>query len=281
MNYSYHDYNDRLRITWDSDWKSIEDIISNAKSMQEMKELDNEAINNRGIPSLWLMENAARSVVEVTENFLGSVECLVNLDYLDNADCIDDVDCIDNEGCSGYKNSSIRKTVVIVCGAGNNGGDGVACAYMLLEKGYTVKAYLCGREDKMTADERAMEVRLSERGGVLIRMFDANGLISDRLAELNDDISNSACCIDALFGVGISRIIASPYDLVIEAINKASYVISCDIPSGLNGDTGVIMGSAVKADITVTFSCIKKGILADTALDCCGMVRVVNIGIEW
>lgn len=263
MEWSYQILDNGVKLVWDSDWKNAQDIINNAKTMQEMKALDSDAINNKGISSLWLMENAARSVVdEVTE-------------YIDG--------------------NGLPHRVTIVCGAGNNGGDGVACAYMLIDRGYRVKAYLCGRREKMTPDELEMERRLIDRGGVLVELFDGNATTDaciinnvdtsngtdtpNGMDALRSDIEQSECCIDALFGVGISRDIASPYDKVIEIINESKYIVSCDIPSGVNGDTGKVMGISVRADVTVTFSYVKKGLLTENINECCKSLVVVPIGL--
>ena len=276
MNNTCFQMNNGVKLLYDADWKSSDRLISEAKSMQQMKELDNDAIMNKGIPSLWLMENAARAVVDTV------------------------IEMVDD-----------GSRICIICGAGNNGGDGVACAYMLMEKGYKVEAYLCGRDDKMTIDELAMEDRLAECGGTLKRLFttDSNcDYFPDEkmVKDLAGNLSSSDCVIDALFGVGISRTIKNPYAQIIAMINGDSIdgaaidnmssddmssdsaycddtckvkVVSCDIPSGINGDTGEVMGVAVKADVTVTFSCIKKGLLEKGVSDYVGALKVVPIGL--
>lgn len=253
MKHSKHTINNEVTLYWDAEWKSLDAILTNCKTMQQMKDMDRDAIDNRGIPSLWLMENAARSVVEIVITELNEND----LDETNNND----------------------KLITIVCGAGNNGGDGVACAYMLMDMGYKVHAYLCGKDDKITADEAAMEKRLIERGGKLIRVFDQDVIDEKVVTILKSDIEQSSCCIDALFGVGISREIKEPYSSIINMMNTASFIVSCDIPSGINGDTGMVMGGAAKADITVTFSCIKTGLLTVKAAPYIGKLYVVPIGI--
>jgi len=264
-------------MQYDSEWKSAEQIISHAATMAQMKELDRHAIEDLGVPSLWLMENAAAAVVHR----------VVDIILYKRSESVVDIN---------------RKsgTVTIVCGAGNNGGDGVACAYMLINKGFKVKAYLCGKDEKMTPDEREMEKRLVDCGGSLIRMFglnntcdcikentidsvkDNNDFNQETFSSLISDIKHSDCVIDALFGVGISRVIGEPYAQVIEAINDAAdttTVVSCDIPSGINGDTGEVMGVAVKADVTVTFSRIKRGLMNEGTANKVGTLVVVPIGL--
>lgn len=245
MKPSTFEMDNKVMLCWDAEWKSLEDILNSAKTMQQMKDMDHDAIVNKGISSLWLMENAAASVVrEVTGHI-----------------------------------SDKNEKITIVCGAGNNGGDGVACAYMLKDLGIHMKVYLCGKRDKMTEDELAMEHRLNERGESIIYLFSGELIDEAVLDDLKKDISSSSCCIDALFGVGISRVIKEPYSNIIEAINEAPFIVSCDIPSGINGDSGEVMGVAVKSDVTVTFTCIKKGLMNSEAAPYVGKLMVVPIGI--
>ena len=255
MNNSYYTMTNGVRLSFDSEWKKAEELIVSAKTMKEMKELDSYAIEHKGIPSLWLMENAAKAVVDTVAEYA--------------SDSKDD--------------AKIRQTkICIICGAGNNGGDGVACAYMLMDKGYQVKAYLCGKEEKMTPDERAMEERLIARGGKLIKWFESSSCdcnVPSEEVNLIRDIKEADCVIDALFGVGISRSIEGLYADIIAALNQAKIIVACDIPSGINGDTGEVMGCAVKADVTVTFSYIKQGLTKVAAADNVGLLKVVPIGL--
>ncbi|MCQ2493800.1 MAG: NAD(P)H-hydrate epimerase [Lachnospiraceae bacterium] len=243
-----------VSLSWDEEWKSIDKILNDTKTMKEMKELDSDAINNKGISSVWLMTNAAEAVVDVVVERTSLAKM-----------------------SGGHDRES--KRITIICGSGNNGGDGVACAYMLMDRGYDVRAYLFGRREKMTPDELEMEKRLTERGGNLIDVFKDGNIITDVIKNVKRDVQSCVCCIDALFGVGISREILEPYSTAIEIMNEAPMIISCDIPSGVNGDTGEIMGTSVRADVTVTFSCIKIGLLAETANQSVGELVLVPIGI--
>ncbi|MBR5228209.1 MAG: NAD(P)H-hydrate epimerase [Firmicutes bacterium] len=210
----------------------------------QMKELDRRAIEERGIPSLELMENAATHVVE--------------------------------KACELVEKNKLEKRVAIFCSQGNNGGDGVAAARLLRSRGYEVRCFLSGNREKMTGDCRANEERLVAVGGAL-----------EDLTEITDDVrawvDGCGCIIDALFGFGLARdlmgIFADIVEMINERRNENCMVVSCDFPSGVNGDTGEIMGCAVKADLTVTFSCGKPGLFTPPGAMYSRKVDIVDIGI--
>lgn len=166
-----------------------------------------------------------------------------------------------------------NKSAYIFCGSGNNGGDGVAAAAYLLRDGFTVRVLLCGRRTSMTPDTREMERRLGSLGGA-VEDFDPG---EDGLAA---HIDGAGVIIDAIFGIGLNREVAGPALEAIRLINAAKApVVSADIPSGVDADTGRIMGAAVRADVTVTFSMAKIGHFAEPGCTCCGAVEVRDIGI--
>ena len=196
-----------------------------------MREMDRIAIEEYKIPSLELMENAATTVLNVI-----------------------------------LKNYADAKSVVILCGYGNNGGDGIALARLLKSKGITVFPYLFGDKDKMTDDAKAMYKKMQDAG---LEFIPFDGLLP-------------ACDLiaDALFGVGLTRPVEGIFKEVIECANHLNVpVISCDIPSGISADTGEILGCAIKADATVTFSCLKPGLLTEPGKTHSGNVTVTDIGI--
>lgn len=209
------------------------------KTTAEMKEMDRIAIQERGIPSLQLMETAARHLAAAVEVRL------------------------EQRGRKG--------PVLIFCGPGNNGGDGFACAWMLLEKGISTQVCLVGDPAKMTDDARAEKARFAALGGTVIPYGGE---------PVSGDVG---CLVDALFGVGLDRTVGGMFARAISAINKAhalgSPVIACDIPSGIEGNTGEILGIAVQADETVTFSCAKPGLLTGEGKRHTGKLTVCDIGI--
>ena len=196
-----------------------------------MQALDRHMIDNMNIPSLQLMENAA----------LGMTSLIA--DKFDTS-----------------------TNITVVCGAGNNGGDGFAAARQLKEKGYSVKAYLIGKINDLKADAKTNA-----------ELFDGNTIETEDISVM--DIDSCGVIIDALFGIGLSRIITGLNAEVIKKINSSrAYKIACDIPSGIDADTGNILGVAVKADETVTFECAKPGHLLFPGRYYTGILTVHEIG---
>ena len=207
----------------------------------QMRELDRTAIQDREIPSLDLMERAALAATEEAMKMLGMARK--------------------------------RFAAAVFCGPGNNGGDGVAMARMLLERGVVVHAYLVGNREKMTPDELAMEEKLKAAGGSL-RDFDPEDEQERFFVESCD------LCVDALFGVGLCREVGGSFAQAIQWMNQAPCpVLACDIPSGVSTDTGEILGTAVQADVTVTFSCPKPALYLGEGGPKAGAVVTVDIGI--
>jgi len=166
-----------------------------------------------------------------------------------------------------------RRTAAVFCGPGNNGGDGVAAARLLRGIGVDVRVWLVGDRSKMTADTRAMERRLIEAGGVLEDFSPGN-------AEIAAWTARAGVIVDALFGVGLSRPLTGDALAAVRLINAANTpVVAADIASGVSADTGLILGEAVKADCTVTFSKGKPGHFVEPGCVYCGELRFVDIGI--
>ena len=208
-------------------------------SSEKMRDADSRAIHLSGIPSTLLMTNAAGHIAKAALELMGE-----------------------------------NRSAVIFCGSGNNGGDGIAAAVYLLRRGVSVRCFLVGRREKMTADAREMERRFAELGGVL------TDFSQESADGLSDFLSRSGVVIDAIFGIGLSTELRDKALAAVELINaSASPVVSADIPSGVEADTGRVLGIAVKADITVTFSMAKPGHFAEPGCTCCGELRVCDIGI--
>ena len=206
---------------------------------EEMAQIDRETIETVGIPGIVLMENASRGVAEVVYNYA--------------------------EGTSA----------VVVCGKGNNGGDGIAAARHLYNLGYDVEVVLTVDPETLKGDARRNYEILS-RLPVPVHVVDR----TERLVELYSLIKNSDVVIDALFGTGLSKPLSGFYKEVVEVINGSNKtVVSVDIPSGLSGGTGEIIGPHVKADFTVTFAFPKIVHVMPPACESCGKVFVVDISI--
>ena len=168
------------------------------------------------------------------------------------------------------------RRVAVFCGPGNNGGDGIAAARLLMQRGFSVRAVLVGERNRMTADARAMEQRLRDCGGTLEDFCPTN---QEQMLLL----SVCDCKVDALFGVGLSRPITGDAALAVQLLQTrtGSPVVSCDIPSGIHTDTGAVLGCAVRAAVTVTFSCPKPGHYLGDGAEHTGDLRVADIGLPF
>ncbi len=163
--------------------------------------------------------------------------------------------------------------VAVFAGVGNNGGDGVAVAAMLKKQGRTVRCFLVGEREKMTPDCREMALRLAEAGGEA-EPFDPENL------EQTSYAMDASVIVDALFGVGLNAPLREPGASAVKLINlSGAKVISADVPSGVEADTGRVLGDAVRADVTVTFSMAKPGLFVGKGGVCAGRVVVHDIGI--
>lgn len=147
--------------------------------------------------------------------------------------------------------------ILVVCGTGNNGGDGYLCAQELKTRGYNVAVY--AMDGNLSAD--CAREKAAYSGGYT--------------EEISADI-----IVDCLFGTGLCRTVSGKYAEVIEKINgSGAYIISADIPSGLNGDNGLVEGCAVRADVTVAIAEYKTGYFLNDGPDFCGKVVKKDIGI--
>ncbi|MFC6275147.1 NAD(P)H-hydrate epimerase [Levilactobacillus tangyuanensis] len=156
--------------------------------------------------------------------------------------------------------------VVVVAATGNNGGDGIAVARLLKIRGIDVAIYLLGDPAKATS-QTTQQLKIADYYGIPLT------------TDLND-VVNATLIIDAIFGVGLSRDITGKFADAINAINAAdAKTVSIDVPSGINADTGNVMGVAVVADTTVTMAYNKIGLLTTTGKHHSGTVHVADIGI--
>ena len=209
-------------------------------TVQEIKALDRRAIGDLGIPSIVLMENAGRAVAQEVFKIV-----------------------------KGKR----RTRVSVVCGAGNNGGDGFVAARHLLNTGVAVNIFLIGPPGALKQDA-AVNYQILKRSGSSVRQVRG----ADKI--FTAALKRSSVIVDALFGVGLNRPAGEPFKSVIEAINAGrAKVVAADIPSGLDGDTGEILGACVKADVTVTFSFAKKGMFLGQGPRYCGKIVAADIGI--
>lgn len=208
----------------------------------QMQALDRRAIKDARIPSLSLMENAGTAVVVAMEQTFGSLA---------------------------------GKHVLIVCGKGNNGGDGLTIGRLLRRRRAYPKMLLLTRTGELSGDAKTMYRRFVSAGGASAVYACPS---ADRIRAL---INTSHLIVDALLGTGLSSAVAGPYQLAIEAINQSPDVpvTAVDLPSGIHADTGAVMGVAVRAALTVTFGLPKLGLYVGQGIDHAGKIHVADIGI--
>ena len=161
----------------------------------------------------------------------------------------------------------------IVCSPGSNGGDGLAVARHLCILGKDVRVYIVGDPNKGSEDFKTNLRVMSKLAPEVL-----NTINDENFEEFESALRGCETCIDAIFGTGLNRPIEGIYKRVIDAINSlAMHVVSIDIPSGLDCDTGKVMGAAVRAAKTVTFHRMKQGL--DLSPEYGGDVAVSYIGI--
>jgi ADP-dependent NAD(P)H-hydrate dehydratase / NAD(P)H-hydrate epimerase len=194
-----------------------------------MRGVDRWAIEELGVPSLELMEAAGRAVAETVAGL------------------------------------APQGPVRVVCGKGNNGGDGFVAARLLREMGFEVEALLLWPGEELRGDAA---VNYERFGGELLK-----GGLDERLAD-------SGAVVDAIFGTGFEGESREPAAGAIDAINRCGApVLACDIASGVDASTGEVAGAAVEADVTVSFHAAKLGQRIAPGKWHCGELRVVPIGI--
>jgi NAD(P)H-hydrate epimerase len=211
----------------------------------EVRELDRRAIEGFGVPGVVLMENAGR----------GCAELLMRL----NPD---------------------RRRVVILCGPGNNGGDGFVIARHLDNAGWPVDVQLFAKNDGLTGDA-AVNFEIVFNSDIQFTQTDPRYFghpdSYDQFLRLN--FNPAAWVVDALFGTGLSRPLGPPFDELAALVNASGKpVLAVDIPSGLDCDTGEPLGACVKATHTATFVAPKRGFLNPASKAWTGEVHTIDIG---
>jgi hydroxyethylthiazole kinase-like uncharacterized protein yjeF len=165
-----------------------------------------------------------------------------------------------------------RGTVAIVCGPGNNGGDGLVVARHMHSMGYRdLVVYFFGKKNQ-NSKLFSLQLSRAEKQGLKIIDLELN-------PEKIEQIKSSELVVDAIFGVGLSKKIEGIFLKAIDIMNSVKAPkISLDCPSGLDSDHGVIEGSVVKADMTITFGLAKPGFFVFSGPECVGKLRVLPIG---
>src|SRR5262245_56655455 len=212
-------------------WPAMEDWLEPCLDAEEMRAADRWAIEDRGVPSLDLMETAGAAVAEAAADL------------------------------------ARPGPAVVVCGKGNNGGDGLVAARKLAETGFEVEALLLAAPDELSPDARANLARVE-------------GAREAKASDLAEPLSRAGVDIDAIFGTGFAGEPREPTSGAIQAINDAGApTVAADIASGVNASTGQVEGEAVEADLTVTFHASKLGHWIAPGKWRSGELRVAPIGI--
>lgn len=207
----------------------------------QMQALDRRTTLEARIPGLTLMTNAGAGVVATMERAFGA---------------------------------PAGKRVAVVCGKGNNGGDGFVVARLLRQKRARVQAVLLARPADLTGDAKTMYRRFVSAAGRTVVQSNPS------VERLRSILGISDLIVDALLGTGLSAPVSGPYKAAIEAINEIGHpVTAVDLPSGIHADTGAVLGAAVRARLTVTFGLPKLGLYVGPGLDHAGEVHIVDIGI--
>ena len=208
----------------------------------QMREADRKTIDEIGIPSMVLMENAGRQVVAAMET------------------AFDDL-------------SDSR--VAILCGRGNNGGDGFVVARVLWQRGIEAQVYVLGRLDQVRGDARA---NLDILGRIGLPVIEVQ---SDQDWELHSgDVLRHDIVVDAIFGTGLAAPLSGLYETVAQDLNSVDVpVVSVDLPSGLSADSETPIGTTVHATVTVTLGAPKLPLMLPPAEQLAGSVVVADIGI--
>ncbi len=163
--------------------------------------------------------------------------------------------------------------IAVICSPGSNGGDGLAIARHLCIMGKDVRVYIVGDPRKGSEDFKTNLKIMSKLAPEVL-----NTINEENFEEFESALKGCETCIDAIFGTGLNRPVEGLYKRVIEAMNKlATHIVSVDIPSGLDCDTGQELGAAVRATQTVTFHRMKRGL--DLSPRYGGDVVVAYIGI--
>jgi hydroxyethylthiazole kinase-like uncharacterized protein yjeF len=217
-------------------------------SAAQMREVDRLTSLSHGLPSLHLMENAATRTVEAIEKKFGSAR---------------------------------HKRVLVICGKGNNGGDGAAIARLLHEKGALVVVCLLGqlnetRGDARTNFERVKAAADAAKSRARFLEIETPDALQEPAKVMKYDL-----IIDAILGTGLTRAADGLFEEAIDLINELggdSSVVSVDVPSGLASDSAELIGPAVRAHLTVTFTAPKPAAVLPPACKQCGELLVAPIG---
>jgi NAD(P)H-hydrate epimerase len=208
----------------------------------EMQEMDRRTIEDFGIPGMVLMENAGRGATRFLMEQFPDIE---------------------------------EKTVGVIAGRGNNGGDGFVIARYLKQKGVHVRVYLLAKEKRVQGDALTNLGFLKPLDVPLVEIPDEASFL-----KFKSEMAGMDLWIDAILGTGLKSAVKGYFKTIIEYINGLNKpVFAVDMPSGLNSDTGQLCGAGIQATATATFAFAKTGHMVYPGADCTGKLDIVDIGI--
>jgi NAD(P)H-hydrate epimerase len=221
----------------------------------EMRALDTYTIERIGVPGVCLMEVAGRAVAAAVEGALAG-----------------------RQGGRGVWARAERPRVAVVCGGGNNGGDGFVCARALIARGLplAVVVYLTAAREKVSGDARTNLESYERIGGAIVDIS-----TGDALESALEELAQADVLVDALLGTGLSQPVRGHLAEVLGRIGAVARGarVAVDVPSGLSADTGQPMGPVIRADVTITFGHLKRGLAQFPGVRLAGRVEVADIGI--
>jgi hydroxyethylthiazole kinase-like uncharacterized protein yjeF len=225
-----------------AEWMVLQFEAMRILNAAQMREADRRTIQDIGLASLVLMENAGRQVVAAIESL-----------YPDLAE----------------------RRIAIVCGKGNNGGDGFVVARTLQQRGFDVSVFVIGRLGEVKGDARTNLTILGNIGQTVVEVADETAW------ELHGaEIAGHDLIIDAIFGTGLSQPLSGFFETVVGDINEAGVpIVSIDIPSGMSADTSDLIGDCIEATVTVTLAAPKLPLVLPPAEMKAGEVVIADIGI--
>lgn len=213
-----------------------------AENPDTIREWDRRAIEEYGIPGIVLMENAGEGAARII---------------------------------SGLSTKDCPPPFVILCGPGNNGGDGYVVARHLSNSGFEVEVYLCFDPDRLdSGSDAGVNLVAIRKMGIPIHS-PGEGLLEELLER-----EAAFTVIDALLGTGLSRPLEGSMRAWVETISRSGRpIIALDIPTGLDGLLGTVLGSCAAANHTITFAAAKTGFFQGSGPDITGQIHVVEIGL--
>ncbi len=206
-----------------------------------MQAIDHHAIKELGIPGILLMENAGRSIVELMKKTIPELN---------------------------------EKKVLVVAGKGNNGGDGFVIARHLHNIGVSVSVWLIGKRSQLKGDAKTNSIIAFNQK---IPIFEIN---EKNFNSKNHSLSHSNVVVDAIFGTGLTKRVSGFYEKIIKKINSSKkFVVSVDIPSGIDSDSGELIGPCIKSNLTAALAFPKRSHLLYPAAEQMGKIEILDISI--